>query len=294
MWLDRAWRAQVRAGDVLVSKVWPTATLSRHLIPGEGEPSHYTLYQPSLEERLALTAYLEARKGELEARATRLWLRDTQQESYWRSLLLLLKPLGFESVDQALESSLSALRDDPDLGLPDERLEKYMRIVASKDLFKRTNKAGRAAWVAASARISTPKPGDELLGIVTADGVRHDVRSTHAREMARPLSKSRKKLKPDVLEAFALLDEDKSKMLDTEELNEGFAALGISKTDKQVRKVLTSVQSSNRQYSVYEARHHRPNRGPRRELPQRRTLAARAPTPLVRGGARVRSSSTGS
>ena len=102
------------------------------------------------------------------------------------------------------------------MGLSDERLDKYMRIVASKDVFRRTSATARAAWLDVSARMSTPKTGDELLSVITADGVRHDVRSKHAREMTKPLAKSKKKLSADVIGAFELLDEDKSKMLDAE------------------------------------------------------------------------------
>ena len=55
------------------------------------------------------------------------------------------------------------------------------------------------------------------------------------------LEQSRRKLQPEVMEAFMLLDEDKSKMLDMDELYEGFAALGISRTDRQVRKALAKL-----------------------------------------------------
>ena len=59
---------------------------------GKGERDEYAQYEPSLEERLALTAYIEARRSELEARAMRLWLKQTRQETVLRSALLLLKP----------------------------------------------------------------------------------------------------------------------------------------------------------------------------------------------------------
>lgn len=244
---------EASAGSIHVSRVWPTSFLSKDLVTGTGDRRDYKQYVPSLEERLVLTAYMNARDAELEARAMRLWLKETKQETLKRSLLLLLKPLGLESVDQALDTELATLRDDKDLGLSEERLDKFKRIVASKDLFLRMSAAERSSYVNVAARISTPKAGDELLAIITADSVRHDVRHKHAKEMSRPLESRRKKLSVAVREAFDLLDEDKSKMLDADELNEGFAALGINKADKQVRKLLSSISSGGpRQYSVFE------------------------------------------
>ena len=244
---------EVHAGSISIVAVWPTAGVSKDLMVGEGDRHNYASYLPSLEERLALTAYIAERRPELEARATRLWLKETRNETWLRSLLLLLKPAGFDFVDNALDKALSGLRENKVLGLTDERLERYIRIVASKDMFRRMDPDARAGWLNAESRISTPKPGDELIAVITADGVRHDVRSKHAKEMSRGLSKSKKKLKAEVIEAFELLDEDKSKMLDPDELNEGLAALGISKSDRQVRKVLAQINSAgNRQYSIYE------------------------------------------
>lgn len=245
---------EVQAGEITISAVWPTALVSKDLMHGEGSRYDYAQYIPSLEERLALTSYVDQRRAELEARAMRLWLKDTRQESMYRSVLLLLKPAGFESVDAALDQSISSIKEDEHLGLPDERLEKYIRLVASKDLFRRMGGKQRASWLrSAGSRISTPKPGDELLAVITADGVRHDVRSKHAKELSKPLSKSAKKLDPAVREAFAVLDEDKSKMLDMDELNEGLAALGINRSDKQARKILAKIdEGGDRQFSVYE------------------------------------------
>jgi len=231
----------VQTGDLVVTKVWPTAQVKQELFSGEGDRTDFEHYLPSLDERLALTAYINARKDELEARATRLWLKEIKQASIWRSILLVLKPLGFESVETALDQSLGDLRDHPELGLPPDRLEKYVRAVASKDMFLRMSSKQRASWLTTSARISAPKAGDELLAVITADGVRHDVRSDHAKYMARPLTKSSKRVQPEVIKAFELLDADKSKMLDMDELNEGFVAMGISRSDKQVRKVLTKI-----------------------------------------------------
>ena len=62
--------------------------------------------------------------------------------------------MGFASIDEALEKEIGEIKEDDHLGLSDARLEKYVRIVASKDMFRRFDGAKRASWLSSSATLS--------------------------------------------------------------------------------------------------------------------------------------------
>jgi len=255
-------RLQCFAGELIVGDVWPTFELSDHLVHHEWRQEKRSARKRTMEKQkssknlfaatvqaaaamnkegkgddkpsgewaevhddvqFAREQYIKKWRDELEVRARRMWLKDHGKESMLTSAVLLMQPiLGASS---AAKNMVNRRLDGYE-----EKLESYVEAVAARDWAK-MSVAQRAQWVTRKKRAAQPRIGDQLMGIVFADGTDHwiappiwEEKTITLKDVTRPERR-----------AFHTIDADGNGTLDKDEIDNAFVALGMDPDSPEVR-----------------------------------------------------------